>query len=551
LVGSYYTLAALAHEWNIQLGGARFADAYSHRPNELSLDFTADDGDAFGIRFSSKSGFVFAFGQPNPRRPKSNVKSLFRMALDRVVETVEIAEGDRIIRILLTDGSRFELHAYGSRANVLLVDTSDEGSIIAEAFKRSEELAGVAPPAARAPRAPNDIEEFRHEYGKQSGPAAKIVRSLFPRLGPVLVREALERSRIDETAEELSDNDLDTLWASIEEIVHETRSGGAILYVLDDESWLLSPVELAHLKREPERLFDAVDDGVGWTVKNRGRARRLDQGSKPLAAALERAVSRQQRRVDDLTKALDSESRADQYETWGHLLMAHPNTAEPGSTEVELPDILGDGSLVTIKLDERRTTVENAERYYKRARNIREERKHLDKRHAIAITDLSAIEALLAKVRELDDHRDLERFRKQNEKALQRFVGGRSESVDSAPFRRFPIQGGYEVWVGRSAKENDLLTFKHAARHDLWLHARGVPGSHAVLKVPGRKQVVDKKTRETAAAIAAWFSNARGSALVPVQITQKKFVTKPKGALAGVVRVQNEEVILVEPRLPR
>ncbi|MGA7303576.1 MAG: fibronectin-binding domain-containing protein, partial [Rhodothermales bacterium] len=93
-------------------------------------------------------------------------------------------------------------------------------------------------------------------------------------------------------------------------------------------------------------------------------------------------------------------------------------------------------------------------------------------------------------------------------------------------------------------------TFDHASPHDLWFHARGVGGSHVVLRVPGRKTVVGKPIKLKAAAIAAWFSSARGSGLVPVIVTDRKYVSKPKGSDPGAVRVHREEVLMVEPQLP-
>jgi len=231
--------------------------------------------------------------------------------------------------------------------------------------------------------------------------------------------------------------------------------------------------------------------------------------------------------------------------------MANPSAAPIGAEEVSLTDILGDGSIITIPLDARKTVIQNAERYYDRARKTRQERQLLGERLEDARTTHARVSQLLSELRETQSIKDVERFRKTRADELRRFVGGKTKAIASAPFRRFTIDGGFEVWVGRNAKENDRLTFEFASRHDLWMHARGTPGSHVLLKVPGRTQKIEQRTKEKAAAIAAWFSGARGSALVPVQITQKKYVTKPRGATPGVVRVQNEEVLLVEPGLPR
>src|SRR5690606_19335956 len=99
-------------------------------------------------------------------------------------------------------------------------------------------------------------------------------------------------------------------------------------------------------------------------------------------------------------------------------------------------------------------------------------------------------------------------------------------------------------------RQNDDLTFHHAQKYDLWMHARGVPGSHAVLRLPNRDAQPQPLVLQRAAAIAAYHSKARGSSLVPVIVVPRKYVRKPRGAAPGAVAVEREEVLMVEPGLP-
>jgi predicted ribosome quality control (RQC) complex YloA/Tae2 family protein len=313
---------------------------------------------------------------------------------------------------------------------------------------------------------------------------------------------------------------------------------------------LFSLAALTHLSSPPVETFDTVDAGVRIATRQRAGRRRLEELQQPLEKALERALSRAERRVRDLERASASESRADDYERWGHLLMANP-TASVTSDRLTLPDILGDGKDVEIPVKEGLGVIENAERFYERARSLRAERETVAARLEEARADAAELLDLYEGAAAAEDVRDIERFRKDNLKALRRFVGGKAKGTPEAlPFRRFEVSGGFEVWVGRNARENDRLTFDKASPHDLWFHARGVGGSHVVLKVPGRKTVVGKAARTEAAAIAAWYSSARGSKLVPVIVTERKYVSKPKGSDPGAVRVHREDVLMVEPRIP-
>lgn len=135
-----------------------------------------------------------------------------------------------------------------------------------------------------------------------------------------------------------------------------------------------------------------------------------------------------------------------------------------------------------------------------------------------------------------------------NSKELKPFVQQKESVVDQFPFKRFVIQD-FEIWVGKNATNNDLLTTRYAHKEDLWFHAKDVSGSHVVLKhISGKPFSIE--AIEVAASIAAYYSKLKGSGLVSVLYTLKKYVRKPKGAAPGAVKVEKEKVILVEPKLP-
>jgi predicted ribosome quality control (RQC) complex YloA/Tae2 family protein len=117
-------------------------------------------------------------------------------------------------------------------------------------------------------------------------------------------------------------------------------------------------------------------------------------------------------------------------------------------------------------------------------------------------------------------------------------------------FRRFIVDGNFEVLCGKSSENNDLLTMKHAKPEDLWFHARGASGSHVVLKVGSGKGEPSKKAIHEAASIAAFYSHAKNANTVPVEKKKKKYVRKFKGATIGAVTLQQEKVLFVTPKLP-
>jgi predicted ribosome quality control (RQC) complex YloA/Tae2 family protein len=113
----------------------------------------------------------------------------------------------------------------------------------------------------------------------------------------------------------------------------------------------------------------------------------------------------------------------------------------------------------------------------------------------------------------------------------------------------YSLPGGFRVLVGRTDRDNEVLSLKIARQDDYWFHVRAMPGSHVVLQAPEGVEA-DRRTLEAAAAIAAYHSKARNAGVVPVSCTRARNVSKPRGAKPGTVEIRKETVLKVRPGLP-
>jgi predicted ribosome quality control (RQC) complex YloA/Tae2 family protein len=104
--------------------------------------------------------------------------------------------------------------------------------------------------------------------------------------------------------------------------------------------------------------------------------------------------------------------------------------------------------------------------------------------------------------------------------------------------------------VGRSNRENDILTHRVARQRDLWFHARGVAGSHVIMQRGSHRDNPSREILSRAAAIAAYYSKARTSGLAPVVYTERRYVRKPRKAPPGLAVCIREKVLMVRPVLP-
>lgn len=117
------------------------------------------------------------------------------------------------------------------------------------------------------------------------------------------------------------------------------------------------------------------------------------------------------------------------------------------------------------------------------------------------------------------------------------------------PYRTVHIEG-FEVLIGRGSEENETLTFDVAEPHDVWMHVGGgTPGSHVVIRNPDKGEV-PRAVIEGAAAVAAWYSKARGAAKVGVDYCAAKEVSKPRGAPMGMVEIAKFKTVKVTPQAP-
>lgn len=239
------------------------------------------------------------------------------------------------------------------------------------------------------------------------------------------------------------------------------------------------------------------------------------------------------------TKALQYLQTNARNEELGHIIMANLHAMQKGEELLNTLDFYTNEP-IQIKLKANLNPQENAQYYYKKARNQKNEEQLLANKIKQAQDKIKASEEKLVIVLAAQTMRDLKVFElpvsRQKSKAEQR-----------EQYRAFTYKG-FKILVGKSAANNDELTLKIAHKNDLWLHAKGVSGSHVIIKHQN-KQPFTTDVITYAARIAAYYSKSKGSAMVPVIYTPKKFVRKPKGAEPGQVFVEKEELILVEPKL--
>ncbi len=274
------------------------------------------------------------------------------------------------------------------------------------------------------------------------------------------------------------------------------------------------------------RALDAVSPVVG-TERSSARP--------PVRPRLEQSIERRRRTVEKLQAWLDDADEEKRLQRTADLLMIHHAQIEPGAGEVVLRDP-ATGRQETVSLLPTLTPIENAQRRYERAKRLRRGRPQVISRKQRLERELELLRRALADVeagREIDERAA----------ALLPEQGDRSPPVRQGHGRRIEVEG-LTVLVGRSAADNDRL-LREASSTDLWLHAKGVAGSHVIVRRGGRREIPPSVVHE-AARLAAAHSRARSERRVEVLVAEARHVRKPKGAAPGLVNVAVSDTLTVD-----
>jgi predicted ribosome quality control (RQC) complex YloA/Tae2 family protein len=284
--------------------------------------------------------------------------------------------------------------------------------------------------------------------------------------------------------------------------------------------------------------------------------RAFDSRAAAASARIKQEAARLNKLRENLSRDLAAHGDADEHRRAGDLLLANIGTAERLGSKVRLQDFYAEGApWVELEVEENRTLQDEAARRFARYTKAKRAAREIAARLETVETELNALESKRAELdtavaardsaalEALTGARDARRAQTPRAKSSKK---GASENTRG--LRRYRSSDGYEIIVGRRAKENDQLTFRVARSYDTWMHAADYPGSHVVVRARGRDEPVPHRTIVEAAQLAAHFSQAAKDSKVAVNYTQRKFVSKPKGAAPGLVYLSSFRTLLVEPR---
>ncbi len=547
MINNFFTLYRQVGEFSPFLEGAKLISCFSQMKDTLHMEWVTRDRQVVTLEISAQPAFPYWLIRESLSRKKKNTIDVFSSLTGGRLREIGIIPFDRVIWLVFENSEYVVIELFGT-PNVYRLNP--EGMIL-ETFENPNQWAGKAYPffqkiretAVRHPELIHDdsaVEELKTRLSKG-----------YLSFNKTLYLEWLFRSSGGNYREALN------------EMFGELKSAKPRIYSRNGEPFLFSIAELLHLSetgKPPEmETFGTVNDAARQYVRLKQRAEQDVSRRNTLSKASSQRIRKNELLIAALTNDMKKAGQYREWENKGHLLSAHYTQIRKGLDSISLtdPEHPGDAPVI-IALNPDLTPHENIAAMYAKSKKM----KHSVERIRLRIHEIERenvyIDSVCVKMESLPPPNGDSLEKIYLDFARRKWIKAETISSKSAKtvlsgdelFKSFVLEKRWKVWVGQNDQKNEQLTFGYAAKDDYWFHARGVPGSHVILRKEQRSENPPKSVIEAAAGIAAHFSKAKTSALVPVIMTRKKYVRKMKHGRPGQVIVEREKVIMIEPKNP-
>ncbi len=292
-------------------------------------------------------------------------------------------------------------------------------------------------------------------------------------------------------------------------------------------------VPLTMYAADVTRQYESISQLLEDYYAQKSAVTRIRQKSVDLRKIVQTALERNVKKYDLQLKQLADTQKREQYRIYGELLNAYGYEVKTGAKSMEALNYYTN-EMITIPLDPLYSAGENAKRYfdkYGKLKRTYEALQELTRETKAEIDHLESVATALDIAQKEEDLVQIKEELIQNGYIKRKGVQKKTK-ITSKPFH-FVSSDGFDIYVGKNNFQNDELTFQFAVGNDWWFHAKGIPGSHVVVKTNGKE--LPDRTYEEAARLAAHFSKGVAQEKTEVDYTEKKNVKKPAGAKPGFV----------------
>ena len=569
------TIANITKELNDKLLGGRIRKIAQPENDELILTIKSAEGN-FRLLISASASLPLIYLTEN-NKPSPMTAPNFCMLLRKHIENgklVGISQPglERIIRFdiehldELGDLRRKTLvvEIMGKHSNIIFCDENDR---IIDSIKhvslQMSSVREVLPgrtyfiPVTQEKADPLELtlDSFTSLIGAKSTKLAKAIYTSYTGISPVAANEVVFRSGINSemSGNALSELEMLHLYKTFSYYIEDIKTGNFAPQIVYQGK---TPIEYAAL---PLTIYSDLEtithESISYILETyyaeRNTVTRIRQRSVDLRKIVQTALERSRKKYDIQAKQLKDTEKRDTYRIYGELLTTYGYSAQPGAKSLDVLNYYTNEDL-TIPLDPQLTALENAKKYfdkYGKLKRTYEAVSELLKETGDEVEHLDSISTALDIALSEEDLVEIKEELMEYGYIKKRHPGGKKPKITSKPFH-YISSDGYHMYVGKNNFQNEELTFKFATGNDWWFHAKGVPGSHVIVKTEGADDMPDA-TFEEAGRLAAYYSQSRENEKVEIDYIQKKQIKKPKGGKPGFVVYYTNYSLMIDPDISK
>lgn len=550
---------ALVHELAEKLVGGRINKIYQPQETDLLLLVRAG-GTNFRLLISANLSFPRLYltdeSFTNPQEPpmftmllrkhieNGTILSIKQIGLERIIH-IEIASrdelGDQRVLVLVVE-------IMGRHSNIILLDK--ERQIILDGIHHvtpsisqyRQVMPGrtyVSPPDPGKLN-PLQIDEniFNTVIDTTQDEVERYFVQHFQGVSPLIAKEIVFRSQGTNKA---------YLWTSFSDLLKSLKNHQYEPMIISGNKTVFTIFPLTHIGGQIER-FNSISSCLQAFYQKKAAIELIRQVAQDLLRKLNTEKNKNKKKLEKLEATITEVQKADQYRIWGELITSYQYQIQKGASEAKLPNYYEDDEKpTTIPLDPNITPIENAQVYFKRYSKAKNSDAIVREQIELTKLELQYLDEVISQI-ELADQNTLVEIRE--ELVEQGYVRNRKKGqkkkkkkADQPRIESYKSSEGFTIYVGKNNMQNDYLTNRLARNTDTWLHTKDIPGSHVVIIGDN----FGEATLHEAAMLAAYFSKARNSSLVPVDYTGIRNVRKPSGAKPGYVIYDQQKTLYVTP----
>lgn len=458
------------------------------------------------------------------------------------------------------------LEIMGKHSNLIL---TDENGKILDSIKRvthekssvREVLPGkeyVFPPS-QDKKNPLEAErgDFLFSLHLQEGRRLQeFIYQTYTGISPIMAGEICSRAGVDasNSCQETTIEEGERLFTAFDKTMAEIKAAAyqpAIYYQKDNNRIVdFAVLEMTQFSGLQKKSFDSVSALLEGFYQERDNAAHIRQKAHDMRRLVMSNIERCVKKKEIQLKTRRETKGMELWKKKGELLTANIYAVPQGVTTFKTIDYYeGDMPEIEIAIDPAKTPAENAQKYFSKYNKAKRTLAALEIQEKQNEEELVYLESVLNALDNAKEDADLSEIR--TELAESGFIRrqvqkkGAQKPKKSKPLH-YVSSDGYDIFVGKSSLQNDELTLRMAEPTDIWMHTKDIPGSHVIIRTNGQSELPEA-TMEEAANLAAFYSKAKNSSMVPVDYTQRKNIKKPNGAKPGMVIYLTNRTIYITP----